>query len=338
MTENSFAIPTTITEPRCFVLEPVINVAQAHTQAGEHKSKVFSFDFKRAFTSFGRKNENLIDAKLLQRRVVPFWHVRCRSHFDYTRLKDYTIAAQDPDARMITIQGTDKAGNQTEVVYRVDQTGRSGGQVKLTGIERCVTDREITEWLDSYTQNENWPAKQLEARQKQLQESALQRPKPISDLEDFARNLKVDGQLLYDDKVETIVVPPLETADNVVRRMLQKVMVPIEAATIYGWLLEVMTIDLYFRPIFVFEFVRQDNEGNPVERKLEELDALKRDRWVNLETTEFQMSTIPWIKILKLSADIGAIVLKDIPIIGTTMKVVSAVASQGPDIIDNMKG
>ena len=88
---------------------------------------------------------------------------------------------------------------------------------------------------------------------------------------------------------------------------------------------------------FVFEFIHLDGDGNPVERKLEELDALKKDRWENLETTEFQMSTIPWVKILKLSADIGAIVLKDIPVVGTTMKVASAVASQGPDIVEEMR-
>jgi hypothetical protein len=127
--------------------------------------------------------------------------------------------AHDPDAIMVTIQGTGHEGKQTEAVYRVDPSGRSGGQVKLTGIE----------------------------------------------------------------------------------------------------------------------FIHLDNDGNPVERKLEELDGLKKDRWENLETTEFQMSTIPWVKILKLSADIGAIVLKDIPVVGTTMKVASAIASQGPDIVEDLQ-
>jgi hypothetical protein len=340
MAENSgLVIPTQIAAPRCFVLEPVINEPQALTQAGEHKSGVFSFDFRRALgrIGLGGKDETRIDIKLLHRRLVPFWNVKCRSHFDYTRMKDYTISAHDPDAVFITIQGSDKSGAPTESLYRVDQSGRSGGIVKLTGIERCVTRREISEWIDSYIQSENWSQKQSEAQQKLLQELALQRPRPVDDLEDFARTLELNGQSIFSDNVETIVVPPLETADNVVRRMLQKVMVSIEAATIYEWLLEVMAVDLYFRPIFVFEFVRLDKEGNPVERKIEELNALKRGHWVNLQTTEFQMSNIPWVKILKLSADIGSIVLGDIPIVGTTMKVVSAVATQGPGIVDDMK-
>lgn len=333
MTESSLAIPTTIQEPRCFMLEPVINASQAHTQAGEHKSKAFGFDIRRAFR--GRPKD--IETKLVHRRLVPFWHVRCRSHFNLTRLRDYTIAALDPDAVMITIQGTDRSGNQTEAIYRVDQSGRSGGQVKLTGIEQCIKDRDVAEWIDSYTQNAEWSDKQKAARQKQLQESALQHPSLVSDLEEFAHSLILEGERLFDDDLETIVVPPLETADDVIRRMLSKVTVPIEAATIYEWLFEVQTIDLYFRPIFVFEFIHLDKDGNPVERKLEELDALKKDRWENLETTEFQMSTIPWAEILKLSADIGATVLKDIPIVGTTMKVTNAVASEEPDIVDDIQ-
>lgn len=341
MIDNSLAIPTQISAPRCFVLEPVINDAQAHTQAGEHKSNVFGFDLKRAITSigsaFGKKDDTRIDIKLLHRRLVPFWNIRCRSHFDYTRMRDYTINAHDVDAVMITLQGVDKTGSPTEAIYRVDQTGRSEGLVKLTGIERCVTKREVVDWIDSYMQTEKWTSKQIDAQQKLLQELALQHPRPINNLERFASELSLEDGKLFSDNIETFVVPPLETADSVIRRILQKVMVPIEAATIFDWHLDVDAIDLYFRPIFVFEFTRMDKDGNPVERKLEELDALKRGYWVNLQTTEFQMSNIPWVKILKLSADIGSIVLGDVPIVGTTMKVISAVASQGPDIMDGMK-
>jgi len=336
MSQSNLAIPTKLAEPRCFVLEPVINVTQAYTQAGEHKSGVFGFDIKRAFTSIGRKSDTRIETKLLQRRLVPFWQIKCSSHFDYTRYNEYTIAAHDPEAVMITIQGTNKENQPVEIDYRVDRSGRSKGKVRLTGIERCVKNRNVNAWIDSYIHADDWTPKDLEKHQRQLKDSALQRPNPIDDLENFAETLTLNSTPLFDDEVETIEVPPLETADNVVRRMLRKVMIPIEAALIYEWMLEVSIIDLYFRPLFVFEFLRLDKENNPIERKLEELDALKKDRWVNLESTEFQISTIPWAKILKLSANIGAIILNDIPVVGTTMKVISAVADQGPEIADDM--
>ena len=155
----------------------------------------------------------------------------------------------------------------------------------------------------------------------------------MGDLAEFVDQLSLDGIALFADDIKTIVVPPLETADNVVRRTMQEVMAPIEAATIYNWALEVVNVDLYFRPLYVFQFEKLDQAGNAIERKLEELDALYKDRWVTLQTTEFQMSTIPWAKILRLSADIGAIMLQDVPVLGTSLKIASTLADQAPGIV-----
>jgi hypothetical protein len=170
-----------------------------------------------------------------------------------------------------------------------------------------------------------------------LSDAAIQNPRPVPDLKEFAQKLTIEGIPVFIDNIETIVVPPLETADNIVRRMLKQVIVPIETGKIYNWELIVPYIDLYFRPLYVFQFERLDSDGNPIERKLEELDALHKNRWVNLETTEYQISSIPWAKILKLSADIGSIILRDVPILGTTMQIASKVADQAPEIVDEMK-
>lgn len=337
MSPDSMAIPTKVADTRCFVLEPVIYKSQAYAQAGEHRSKVFGFDPRQFLRTFSRRRHAGVEAELLERRMVSFWHVRCRSHFDYTRMKDYTIAAQDPDALSITLLGNDQQGNQLEMIYRVDQTGRSGGQVKLTGIERCVTDRDVTQFIDSYTRTEEWPPKVLDEHQKLLRDSAKLRPRPITDLAEFGNRLTIDSTPIFTDDIKTIVVPPLETADNIVRRSLQQVMAPIEAATIFEWSLEVVNVDLYFRPLYVFQFERLDEDGNTIERRLEELDALNKDRWVSLQTTEFQMSTIPWGKILKLSTDIGAIVLGDVPILGTSLRVATTIAEQAPGIVGDIK-
>ena len=199
-----------------------------------------------------------------------------------------------------------------------------------------MIDRDATQWIDSYTRTEEWMPKALEDHQRLLKDSAKLRPRQVGDLAEFVDQLSLDGNALFTDDIKTIVVPPLETADNVVRRTMQEVMAPIEAATIYNWALEVVNVDLYFRPLYVFQFEKLDQAGNAIERKLEELDALYKDRWVTLQTTEFQMSTIPWAKILRLSADIGAIMLQDVPVLGTSLKIASTLADQAPGIIDDM--
>lgn len=334
MGKSNLEIPTNVSRPRCFVLEPITNESQAHNQAGEHRGRVFGFDIKRMLR--GRR-EVTVETELVERRMVAFWHVRCRSHFDYTRMKEYMIAAQDPDTVSITLQGNDAQGNRLELLYRVDTTGRSKGQVKLSGIERCVTDRTVEEYIDSYTRADTLAPRELESRRKLLSESAKQRPRQVEDVEAFGNHVLVNGAPLFNDNIRTIVVPPLETADAVVLQTLRKAMVPIEAATIFEWFLEVTNVDLYFRPLYVFEFKQLDVKGDPIERKREELDALNRDRWVTLETTEYQMPSVPWAKILRLSADIGAIMLRDVPILGTGMRIAGTIADQGPDIINDLK-
>lgn len=326
---SGFQIPIEISLPRAFVLDPIINGEQAYAQAGAFKSKVFGLDLGKIL----RRSKTTIEAKLLERRLVPFWHIHCQSHFDYSRLNNYQIAAHHPDAVKITLQGP----NQQSIDYRVDQSGRSGGIVTTTGIERCVTQREKVNWIDSYIQQEEITPLEAEKEQQRMQKYILQRPQLVDDLEIFANSLMINGDKLFQDDIQTTIVPPLETADNVVRRTLKEVMVSIDAPTIHEAHLKVEKVDLYFRPLFVFEFEKLDQQNNALERKLEELDALNRDHWTNLATTEFQMSKIPWVKILKLSADIGTILLQDTPIAGTAFKVTGKILDQGPDIIDDIQ-
>ena len=104
----------------------------------------------------------------------------------------------------------------------------------------------------------------------------------MPELEKFVHSIAVNGNALYEDGLETIVVPPLETADNVVRRCLKEVMVAIDAPMIHEAWLKVDTIDLYYRPLFVFQFEKMDDHGNAIELKLEELDGLNKDNWTTL--------------------------------------------------------
>jgi hypothetical protein len=324
-----FSIPIELREPRCFVLESVINPDQAYAQAGAFKGRVFGFDLGRVV-----RRSKVIEAKLLHRRLVPFWHIQCQSHFDFSRLNNYQLLAHHPDAVKITLQGP----NEQAIDFRVDQTGRSGGQVTITGIERCVTNRDKVNWIDSYVQREDMTPQMAQQEQKRMQAYIVQRPKEVVDLEEFVASLSVGNSTLYQDGLETLVVPPLETADNVVRRSLKEVMVAIDAPMIHEAWLKVENIDLYFRPLFVFQFDKVDDHGNTIERKLEELDALNKDHWTTLATTEFQLPRVPWTKILRLSSDIGTILLQDIPIAGTAFKVTSTVLDQGPDIVNSMRG
>ncbi|MBX7236743.1 MAG: hypothetical protein K1X65_20345 [Caldilineales bacterium] len=332
MSATNLSIPTELAEPRCFVLQPIINEPQAWSQAGAYKGKVFGRDWGAMLP--GRRDRTRIEEKLLHRRLVPFWHIRCTSHFDFSRLNEYEINALNPDATTITLIGQ---GQQLD--FRVDQTGRSMPRISVSGFERCVTNREFEEYIDSYIRLESATTPQIKQQiQRRLDGYTKQKPVQVLDLEAFAKRLEVDGRPLFDDELETLVVPPLEGADTVVKRAMKEVMVSIDAQTIHEWGLRAETVDLYFRPLFVFEFEKYDERNNPLDRRLEELDALDRNHWTNLATTEFQMSSMPWGKILKLSSDIGIILLQDVPVLGRSLEIGKAIAEQGPGIVDDLRG
>lgn len=328
----NLSIPTELAEPRCFVLQPIINEPQAWSQAGAYKEKVFGRDWGAMLP--GRRDRARFEEKLLHRRLVPFWHIRCTSHFDYSRLNEYEINAFNLDATKITLIGQ---GQQLD--FRVDQTGRSGPRISVSGIEHCITNREFDEYIDSYIRLETAATPQVKQQtQRRLDSYTRQKPLQVFDLEAFAHRLEVDGKALFDDELETLVVPPLETADTVAKRAMKEVMVSIDAQAIHDWWLRAETVDLYFRPLFVFEFQKYDERNNPLDRRLVELDALDRNYWTNLATTEFQMSSIPWGKILKLSSDIGMLFLQDVPVLGRSLEIGKVIAEQGPSIVDDLRG
>ena len=89
-------------------------------------------------------------------------------------------------------------------------------------MERWRHNRDRTEWIESYVQTPaDLPPQRIQEDQKRMSDYTIQNPIPIYDLQEFATALCLKGQKLFKDDLETLVVPPLETADNVVKRMLR---------------------------------------------------------------------------------------------------------------------
>ncbi|MEA3397329.1 MAG: hypothetical protein U9R05_07695 [Chloroflexota bacterium] len=140
----------------------------------------------------------------------------------------------------------------------------------------------------------------------------------------------LDGQPLYEDLADEKirVLLPREPANRVVGNVMKKVMVSIEPVAIHDWLLTIDAVDLYLRPVFVFQFERAGKEAAVAERKFEQLDALTGD-WTALETTEVLSSNIPWEKILVLTMDASAVVFQELS--GPWLKVTAGLLKVGSE-------
>lgn len=334
---NSTAIPTEVCDPRCFVIRPKISAETALTEAGDHKRKVFPFDP----TAYLPGRRRRVEATLMERRLVPYWYVNCSSHFDYSSITEYPIVARNPHAKEIYLPGP--SGLQS---YAVDTTRRAEGRVMISGLEHCIVRKREADWVDSYLRWPDPPPDRVQEFQKREQEHKQRlkgytekyEPTEVRDFPAFFQTLKVDGEAWFTDPVPTTVMVPLEKAEVIVQRTLKAVMESISAEYIHSWGLRVEAVDLYFRPIFIFEFKQYDVQDREVgEKRVEELDGLDRTLWTSLPTTGRPKSDIPWAEILRLSTDLGLVLLRDVSGVGPVLELGKVLQDHLPEIAREMR-
>jgi hypothetical protein len=119
---------------------------------------------------------------------------------------------------------------------------------------------------------------------------------------------------------------------------MKKVMVSKQPIRIHDWFLAVDTVDLYFRPAYVFQFERRDKDGKLISMKLEELDAVN-GKWTTLSTIDVRRSSVPWDKVLLLTMDATAVVLKELggPWTRTAAGLFEVGTKHVPGIVEDMK-
>jgi hypothetical protein len=156
-----------------------------------------------------------------QRRLDPFWHVACQARYVYERSRDYTVPASAPEVREVTV------GNAT---YPVQVSGR-GGLVTLPVREHCREEFRHEIFADGAT---GAPVPDAAA--------VITGPTtPVTDPE----ALLAEG---------TVVVPPEHRASFVVRKLLAEMLKPVQADSVSEESLTLESTDLYYRPVWAFEF------------------------------------------------------------------------------------
>ena len=157
-----------------------------------------------------------------QRRVEPFWHVACTAHYKYDRTRTYTVPASGPDVRSVTVQAED---------YKVVASGKNPASFVMPVLEHCTEDLREEVYIDGMTGGSVGNGATLMT----------------------GKNYDVgDPAALEADEV--IVVPPDHRASAIVRQLLAKLMVPLQADQIFEEQLAVPTLELVYRPIWAFEF------------------------------------------------------------------------------------
>ncbi len=151
-----------------------------------------------------------------QKRLEPFWHAICAVHQVYDRMRKFTVPVTGPEVERVTLHETD---------YTV--TNRS---FLLSAVEHCRDDERQQIFVDGQSGEKT--------------DYSLLIDNPKSEVTDFTNF--TGGSV--------IVVPPEIRASFVVRQALQPMLKPLQADVVYEETVTIETIDLYYRPIYAFEF------------------------------------------------------------------------------------
>lgn len=216
-----------LTEQRLFALGERLSYEDIRVRAMDKRTTAFGGGIGGLLQRPKAEDVNLVAT---QRRVEPFWHVSCRARYVYDRTREYAIPASAADVRSVTVAGGD---------HQVGPTAKGAGFV-IPVLEHCLDEFSDELYIDGVGGTA-------------MSDGLALTTGPSTEVGDPAA-LAAD---------ETLVVPPEHRASSVVRQLLAKMMRPLQADAVLEESLALEHIDLYYRPIFAYEFhwVPKDKRG-----------------------------------------------------------------------------
>jgi hypothetical protein len=212
-------VDITLGEPRIYGLEPRLPYEDIRRRAEDKRASAVAGGLGGLLQRPKAEDVVLVAS---QRRVEPVWHVACTAHYAYDRTRHYTVPASAGDVRAVSLLGSE---------YQVVPSGKGPAAFGLDVLEHCTEDMREEAFIDGATGGAiaNGPVLITGARTE------------VSDPTTLAAD-------------ETLVIAPEQRASAVVRGLLAKLMKPLQADTVLEESLAVEVLELYYRPIWAFEF------------------------------------------------------------------------------------
>ena len=207
-----------LAEERAFQVIPHVTLEVAQVRMDDKRTSLVAGTVGALFS---RPKPDEIKVIGVENRLEPFWLVTIGTHTVFDRNRSFTVTVAGPEVKSVTL-----------LEHEVPAQAQAKGApiVTLPGIEHCLEDTEVTRYFDGVTGAKADFSKYLTA-------PGLE----ILNLETFAPD-------------NVLVVPPQARATAVVRQVMGEVVQPVQAQMILEERVDVKAIDLYFRPVYAFEY------------------------------------------------------------------------------------
>ena len=202
-----------------------------------------------------------------QRRFEPLWHVACTARYVYDRTRRYQVPTTAGDVRSVTVLGTD---------FPILPYGKGESAFALDVLEHCSEEIRDELFIDGTSGAPVATGQTIIAG---------------------ARTELTDPNALAED--ETVVVAPEQRASAIVRQLLAKLLKPLQADAVFEESLAVEALELYYRPIWAFEFHLKSKDKHGVV----EVDALSGETRI---TGSLQVGQLTRMVSREALFDIGA--------------------------------
>jgi len=241
-----------IADERAFLFQEQLTMDQAEGRAWGQK--VAAFGSVEKVTSFIRRpKDDDFELTYKEHRIQPFWHIECQARYVYDRLREYPVTLSGTEVSAVTIEGQQ---------YPVE-----GGRIVLKAVEHCREEPRREVFVDGYTgEHDQDLADYLKFAANEM---------PLEQIDDLAGR-------------DVIIVPPQSKATTLVRDVLLDVMKSLEADQIIEDHIEIERVDLYYRPVYAFQYrwLSKDKEA------VLEMDALTGTMQSNGTTFQRYMGQI----------------------------------------------
>ena len=215
-----------------YVVNPTLDFEAAKQQAIDKRLSVVAGGLGALFS---RPKAEEVDLSYAETRFEPVWHVVCTVRFAFERNRTFSVPVTGPEVRSVSMFGQDfeLAAQPPAQSGLLQQLGISGTarSFNVPGVERCLDENRLERMLDAVSGQ----AATIGA------EIALKEKTEITDL-----SMLTSG--------EALLVSPQLSASQVLKPLLTAMIKPIQADKVIEEMARVDTLDLYFRPIYAFEF------------------------------------------------------------------------------------
>ncbi len=215
--QYNVAMEIHVATQRILLLKDQVSSTDAQSRAWDKKTT--AFDALSKVTSFlSRPKDEDFELVYSEHRYQPFWHVVARAHYVYDRSAIYHVAVGGEVVRSVTFQKTD----YTE----------TNAHIHIPVVEHCTQDEEDEVCIDGVTSKNDMSLKDYVSLESK-------------EVKDKIEKLVPKG---------SIIVPPVTRVSALMRDALAKMIKGIQADTILEEHVEVPVVDLYYHPVYAFQY------------------------------------------------------------------------------------